>query len=56
MTSDCFECGAPCEVQGGHWCDGVDFDGSDVRFWLANYLCAAGHRYHLVDEAKTVKL
>lgn len=40
-------------TEGGHWVDAVDFDGCDVELWLENYMCAAGHRYHIVDEAKT---
>jgi len=53
---ECLECGAPSERQGGHYMDGVDFDGGDAQFWVWKILCAAGHRYCLVDEDRTVKL
>jgi len=53
---ECLDCSAPAEVVGGHEAAGVDFDGSDVLFWLAAIQCAAGHRYELVDESRTVKL
>lgn len=56
MTLDCLECGAPAEDVGGHEAVGVDFDGSDALFWLAAIQCAAGHRYELVDEDRTVRL
>jgi hypothetical protein len=35
---------------------GVDFDGRDALFWLDMIQCAAGHRYELVDDARTVYL
>ena len=38
----------------GHWMSAVDFDGVDVELWADTYICAAGHRYHLIDESKTV--
>lgn len=52
---DCVECDAPAETSGGHWADGVDFDGVPARFFLLKVLCAAGHRYCLVDEERTVR-
>jgi hypothetical protein len=36
--------------------NGVDFDGKEALFWVDRILCAAGHRYCLVDENRTVKL
>jgi len=36
--------------------EGVDFDGTDVLFWVNRILCAAGHTYCLVDEARTERL
>ena len=56
MMIECLDCGAPAEVTGGHEMVGVDFDGTDALFWLAMVQCAAGHRYELVDEERTVKL
>ena len=56
MTTDCLECGAPAETQGGHHMEGADFDGTDVLFWVNRILCAAGHTYCLVDEARTERL
>ena len=35
---------------------GVDFDGRDALFWLDLIQCAAGHRYELVDDNRTVYL
>lgn len=53
---ECLECGAPAEfTDGGHEMAGVDFDGRDALFWMDMVLCAAGHRYHLVNEERTVK-
>lgn len=54
--TECLECGAPAEVIGGHGATGVDFDGSDAFFWLDAIQCAAGHRYELVNDERTVKL
>ena len=54
--TECLECGAPAEIQESHQHDGVDFDGSDVVFWLDRILCAAGHTYCLVDESRTERL
>lgn len=54
--SECLEPGcdqATSTTDGGHWVDGVDFDGVDVEFWLDKFMCAAGHRYHVVDESRT---
>lgn len=56
MMTECLECGAPAEEVGGHEMTGVDFDGSDALFWFSTIQCAAGHRYELVDESRTVKL
>jgi hypothetical protein len=36
--------------------EGVDYDGRDAVFWLDMIQCAAGHRYELVDDARTVYL
>ena len=56
MTHDCLDCGAPADSIGGHEQTGVDFDGTDALFWLDMIQCAAGHRYELVNEDRTVKL
>ena len=52
--TECLECGAPAETNGGHQLTGVDFDGRDALFWVDKILCAAGHHYDLVDNTKTV--
>ena len=51
---ECMECGAPASVDGGHMLAGVDFDGRDAEFWVDRIICAAGHRYDLVDNTRTV--
>lgn len=56
---ECLECGAPADTIEGHWADAVGFGtGTEAteRIWMDKIVCAAGHRYHLVDESKTVKL
>jgi hypothetical protein len=53
---ECLECGAPAEVDGGHMMAGVDFDGRDAEFWADMIQCAAGHRYELIDNERTVYL
>ena len=56
---ECLECGAPADTVDGHWADAVGFGtGTEAteRIWMDKIVCAAGHRYHLVDESKTVKL
>jgi hypothetical protein len=35
---------------------GVDFDGRDAEFWADMIQCAAGHRYELIDNERTVYL
>ena len=52
LENDCTQL-AMTEIEGGHWADGVDFDGTEVEFWLDKWVCAVGHRYHIVDETKT---
>ena len=37
-----------------HMLAGVDFDGRDAEFWVDRIICAAGHRYDLVDNTRTV--
>lgn len=61
--SECLECGAPADTTEGHWMDAVGFGvevfgglGITERIWVDKIVCAAGHRYHLVDESKTVRL
>jgi hypothetical protein len=56
MTHDCLDCGAPADSVGGHEMVGVDYDGRDALFWLDMIQCAAGHRYELVDDTRTVYL
>ena len=56
MMTECLDCGAPAESIGGHEQAGVDFDGRDALFWLDLIQCAAGHRYELVDDTRTVYL
>jgi len=56
MMTECLDCSAPAEVIGGHESLGVDFDGRDALFWLDMIQCAAGHRYELVDDTRTVYL
>ena len=51
--TECLECGAPAEAHGGHELAGVDYDGRDADFWVDRILCAAGHRYDLVDNTRT---
>ena len=56
---ECLECGAPADTVDGHWADAAGFGvgmGVTERIWLDKIVCAAGHRYELVDESKTVKL
>lgn len=53
---ECLECGAPAEIQGGHFMEATGFDGGDERLWVDRILCVAGHRYCLVDEERTLKL
>lgn len=53
--TECLECGAPAEIISGCRADGVDFDGKEALFWLDLIVCAAGHKYHLVNEERTVK-
>jgi len=53
---ECLDCSAPAEVMGGHEATGVDFDGREALFWLDMIQCAAGHRYDLVDDSRTVYL
>jgi len=54
--TECLDCGAPAESIGGHEAAGVDFDGRDALFWLDMIQRAAGHRYELVDETRTIRL
>ena len=54
--TECLDCGAPADSIGGHEAAGVDFDGRDALFWLDMIQCAAGHRYELVDDTRTVYL
>ena len=53
---ECLECGAPASVVGGHEATGVDFDGTDAFFWVDMIQCAAGCRYELVNDERTVRL
>jgi len=53
---ECLDCGAPADSIGGHEMYGVDFDGRDALFWLDMVQCAAGHRYELIDNNRTVYL
>jgi hypothetical protein len=54
--TECLDCGAPADSIGGHEMAGVDYDGRDALFWLDMIQCAAGHRYELVDDNRTVYL
>ena len=56
VQQECLECSAPADSIGGHEMVGVDYDGTDALFWLDLIQCAAGHRYELVNEDRTVKL
>jgi hypothetical protein len=56
MMTECLECSAPAEPIGGHEAVGVDYDGRDALFWLDMIQCAAGHRYELVDDTRTIYL
>jgi len=56
VTQECLECGAPADSVGGHEAVGVDFDGRDALFWMDLVQCAAGHRYELIDNDRTVYL
>ena len=53
---ECLECSAPADSIGGHELMGVDYDGREALFWLDMIQCAAGHRYELVNDERTVKL
>ena len=54
--TECLECGAPADADGGHWMDAEGFGPGPERIWVDSITCAAGHRYDLVDESKTVTL
>ena len=54
--TECLECGAPADADGGHWMNAVGFGPGEERIWVDKVTCAAGHHYELVDESKTVKL
>ena len=53
---ECLECGARAWWYGQCIMPGVDFDGSDAVFVMDKIECVNGHRYHLVNERKSVRL
>lgn len=63
--NECLEpgCSAPADSVEGHWMEATGFGvgvfgglGVTERIWLDKFVCAAGHRYEVVDEPKTVTL
>lgn len=52
---ECLECGAPADIVGGHTMDANDSEG-DCELWADMILCVTGkHRYHLIDETRTIR-